>query len=491
MAFINIVRRVTYISIIASLLFSCTRIGTSELGIDFLSQDAIGTKDTLLDVETETIVLQDSLRIYPTDQHVIGDITNDPIFGTTSASLFLQLKPSYYPFYFKGDKASIIVDSAVLILSYKGLYGDSSKPVKIYINKIDPATPLEVGKYYASNYANAYGLRKGVAAGNPKIFDFANAKDSINNRYENASNQIRLRLNQSVAIELLKTFDSSGVYKNDTTFRNAFPGFAITTNPADNHNALIKVALLDSNTKLALYYSSITAGSDIRDTVVTYFKFDYYTAQNANFIQRNRAASEIASHLNGFAKDSLVYVQTSPGTMVKIKVPGLKSFEKKIIHRAELIAEQVPDAARLNTTDSYMTAPNFLFLGVYDSATKQLRNVPNDYQGSMNAQALAQFGGQKISKSLNGYSNVATYNFNVSRYVQGLIARKDSLFDFRLYAPVNDSIKFVQPYPYNKNQSTDYLSTSMGNQAAIGRVRLGGGSHSKFRMRLRIYYTNL
>jgi hypothetical protein len=242
---------------------------------------------------------------------------------------------------------------------------------------------------------------------------------------------------------------------------------------------------------LALYYSTSATGSVARDTLVTYFRFSYYAAQNANFIQRNRAASEIANHLNGFAKDSLVYVQTSPGTMVKIKVPGLKTFKNKIIHRAELIAEQVPDAARLNTTDSYMTAPNFLFLGVYDSATKQLRSVPSDYQGVMNPQVLAQFGGQKISKSLNGYSNVATYNFNVSRYVQGLIARKDSLFDFRLYAPVNDSIKFVQPYPYNKTQSTDYLSTSLGNQPAIGRVRLGGGSHSKFRMRLRIYYTNV
>jgi hypothetical protein len=491
MAFINIVRRFTYFTIAATLLFSCTRIGTSELGIDFLSQDAIGTKDTVLDVETETIVLEDSLRIYASDQQVIGDITNDPLFGTTSASLFLQLKPSFYPFFIKGTKDSIIVDSAVLILSYKGFYGDSSKPVRIYVNKIDPTTPLEVGKLYASNYANAYGIRKGVSVGNSKLFDFASAKDSINDRFENANNQIRLRLNQSVATELLKTYDSNGVYRNDTTFRNAFPGFAITTNASDNHNALIKLALLDSNTKLSLYYSTSATGSVTRDTLVTQFRFSYYSAQNANFINRNRAASEIASHLNGFAKDSLVYVQTSPGTMVKIKVPGLKTFKNKIIHRAELIAEQVPDAGRLTTTDSYMTAPNFLFLGVYDTATKQLRSVPNDYQGVVNPQLLAQFGGQKISKSLNGYSNVATYNFNVSRYVQGLIARTDSLFDFRLYAPVNDSIKFVQPYPYNKIQSTDYLSTSLGNQAGIGRVRLGGGSHSKFRMRLRIYYTNL
>ncbi len=491
MALINIVRRFTYISIASFLLFSCTRIGTSELGLDFLSQDAVGTKDTILDVETETVVLEDSLRIYPTDQQMIGDITNDPLFGTTSASLFLQLKPSFYPFYIKGTKDSIIIDSAVLILSYKGFYGDSTKPVKIYVNKIDPSTPLEVGKYYASNYANAYGIRKGASVGNPYLLDFTKVKDSINDRFENASNQIRLKLNNSLAFELLKTYDSNGAYRNDTTFRNAFPGFALTTNAADNHNALIKLSLLDSNTKLALYYSTSATGSVTRDTLVSHFRFNYYTAQNANFIQRNRAASEIASHLNGFAKDSLVYVQTSPGTMVKIKVPGLKTFKNKIIHRAELIAEQVPDDARLATTESYMTAPNFLFLGVYDTATKQLRSVPNDYQGTANPQLLAQFGGQKITKSLHGYNNVATYNFNVSRYVQGLIARTDSLFDFRLYAPVNDSIKFVQPYPYNKIQTTDYLSTALGNQPAIGRVRLGGGSHSKFKMRLRIYYTNL
>ena len=491
MAFINIVRKVTYFTIAVTLLFSCTRISTSELGLDFLSQDAISTRDTILDVETETVVMEDSLRIYPTDQHMLGDITNDPIFGTTSASIFLQLKPGFYPFFIKGTKDSIIVDSVVLILSYKGFYGDSSKPVKIYVNKIDPSTPLTVGKLYASNYPNAYGIRKGIALGNPKLFDFASAKDSINDRFENATRQIRLRLNQSLGTELLKTYDSNGVYRNDTTFRDAFPGFALSTNAADNHNALIRLALLDSNTKLALYYSTSATGSVTRDTLVTHFRFNYSTAQNANFILRNRAASEIASHLNGFAKDSLVYVQTSPGTMVKIKVPGLKTFENKIIHRAELIAEQVPDAARLTTTDSYMTAPNFLFLGVYDSATKQLRSVPNDYQGVVNPQLIAQFGGQKITKSLNGFSNVATYNFNVSRYVQGLIARKDSLFDFRLYAPVNDSIKFVQPYPFNKIQATDFLTTSLGNQPAIGRVRLGGGSHSKFKMRLRIFYTNL
>jgi hypothetical protein len=155
MAFINIVRRFTFFTIAATLFFSCTRIGTSALGVDFLSQDAIGTKDTVLDVETETIVLEDSLRIYPSDQHVIGDITNDPIFGTTSASLFLQLKPSFYPFYIKGTQDSIIVDSAVLVLSYKGFFGDSSKPVKTFCISFDESefSEAKFAKIVSDKYA--------------------------------------------------------------------------------------------------------------------------------------------------------------------------------------------------------------------------------------------------------------------------------------------------------------------------------------------------
>ena len=136
--------------------------------------------------------------------------------------------------------------------------------------------------------------------------------------------------------------------------------------------------------------------------------------------------------------------------------------------------------------------PRYLFLGTYDTSTKLIRNVPNDFTGTTNATSFNQFGGKLQYRSINGYDNVATYNFNVSRYVQGVISRTDSLFDFRIIAPVNDSILLVPPYPYNKQAATtDYLTTSLGNQAAIGRVVLGGGSRSKFRMRLHIYYSNL
>jgi len=185
-------------------------------------------------------------------------------------------------------------------------------------------------------------------------------------------------------------------------------------------------------------------------------------------------------------------VQTSPGTMVKVKIPGIKNFANKIIHRAELIAEQVPDAAGAGSVESKFLPPRYLFLGTYDSVSKTFGNVPNDFAGTTNASSFTQFGGRLVYKSIDGYDNVASYNFNISRYVQGVVSRTDSLFDFRIIAPVNDSITLVPPYPYNKEARTqDYLTTAIGNQAATGRVVLGGGSRKKFRMRLRIFYSDL
>ena len=118
--------------------------------------------------------------------------------------------------------------------------------------------------------------------------------------------------------------------------------------------------------------------------------------------------------------------------------------------------------------------------------------MPNDFTGTSDAATMARFGGKLLYKSISGYDNVATYNFSISRYVQGVISRSDSIFDFRILAPVNDSISYVYPHPNNVLAPTvNYISTSIGNQPAIGRVRLGGGTHSKFKMRLHIYYSDL
>lgn len=491
MAANNIVRSILVTLFIGFLFSACTRIGTTELGLGLLpSMDSYNTKDTILDVETETADRLDSTKFYGSDDYVVGSITNDPLFGTTTANMFFQLKPSFFPYSTRGSKDSVIVDSAVLILSYKGFYGDSSSPVILNLKRISASTPLNIDTLYASNYPEAYNIQSDVSMANPYTLNFSRVQDSVFNRFEAAKNQIRIPLNKTFTDLFLKTFDSTNAYKSDTTLRQYFPGFALTANSASNNNVLVRISLTDTNTKLALYYkTNSTTTTGARDTIVDYFKFSIYGNGYANFIKRNRTGSEASKHI-GVAKDSLVYVQTSPGTLVKIKIPGLKTFANKIIHRAELIAEQVPVTAP-SSLESKWTAPSYLFLGAYDSAFKLIRNVPNDYQGTQNSTQFARFGGKVVYKTIQGYDNVATYNFDLSRYVQGIVSRKDTIFDLRLIAPVNETIKYVPQYPYNLSSSFDYISSFFANSPAIGRVRLGGGSHSKFRMRLKVYYSDL
>ncbi len=489
------VKRFSFSILILTILFSaCTRVSSSELGLGLLpSMDAINTKDTIIDVEAETVDMLDSVKVYGNDDHILGEITNDPIFGKTKATMFFQLVPQYFPFYIPGTRDSIIVDSAVLVLKYNGFYGDSSVPVKINVNQVDPTTPLDIKQYYSANYPDAYGIKAGSALGNPVTVDLARVGDSVINRYEKAKDQIRFRLYDRIANQFIKVFDSNTAYHNDTTLRAYFPGFALSIDPTANKNVLLKINLADTNTKLALYYKSNytpLGATGVKDTTVAYLKFSLISNGDANFIKRDRTGSELAKHL-GKGKDSLVYIQTSPGTSVKIKIPGLRTFANKLIHRAELITEQVPDDARITGLETQMLPPKYLFLGAYDSTNKVFRTVPNDYQTAANTELFARFGGYLTYKALNGYDKVASYNFNITRYVQGVISRTDSLFDLRMYAPVNDSVIYVPPYPYNKTSSTEYLGTSLGNQPAYGRVRLGGGSHSKFKMRLRIYYSDL
>ncbi len=483
------------ISVIVFLVLAigCTKIRSTDLGGGLIPAiDGVLTKDTLLDVITDNFDDTDSLRIYKADNQVLGSITNDPIFGKTRASMFFEVKPNVFPYYIPGNKDSIVIDSAVLILSYRGLFGDSMLPMRINVNEISNNTPIDPAIAYPANYPSSQPFTIGQSLAAPTVIDLRRVGDSVNNRYENAKNQIRIKLNNSVAKRFIKDYDTTNAYISDSVFRTYFAGFAVTADHNFGTNALLKINLADTNTKFALYYSSSSTGATQRDTSVAYFRFNLSTAGNANLIVRDRSGSEMAKHLTTTTKpDSLIYLQTSPGTYVRVRVPGLQGLSNRIIHRAELITEQVPDDANLLTIDAQMIPPRYLLLSRWDSVNNNKRNVPNDYSISSTGPNIETFGGFLTYKSINGYDKVAAYTFDISRYVQGIVTRKDTSFTLRLSVPVNDSIRYTPPYPGNLSTQTYLITPSNSNDAADGRVRLGGGTHSRFRMRLRVIFSRL
>jgi hypothetical protein len=183
-------------------------------------------------------------------------------------------------------------------------------------------------------------------------------------------------------------------------------------------------------------------------------------------------------------------VQTSPGTYATVRIPGLSTFPNSLIHRAELITEQAPENDPVITT---MAPPRYMLLSAYDSARKLKINVPNDFEiDASNGINYEYFGGLLIYKTV-GTGRVATYKFNISRYVQGIITRKDKNHMLMLSAPSNDSLSYSPPFPLVAQPRTYYITPGISNNTADGRVRLRGGSTpaNVDRMRLRIIYSRL
>ena len=487
-------RRIVISAFVLLTVFSgCTRITSTDVGGGLIPAiDGVITKDTLLDVITDSFDDPDSVRVYRSDIQVVGSINNDPLFGKTTASMFFELRPNAFPYFIPGNKDSVVADSAVLILRYAGFYGDSTQPLRLTVSEIDKNTPMDVSVNYPANYPSVFPIKIGQPLAPTSTVDIRRMGDSVNNRYENAANQIRIKLRDDVAKRFIKVYDSTNAYLSDSVFRTYFAGFALTATNGSPANALIKINLSDTNTKFALYYSSSSSGATQRDTGVVYFRYISSYTGLANILTRNRAGSEVTKHLTTSSKpDSLVYVQTFPGTYVRIKVPGLQGMSNRIIHRAELITEQVPDDANLTTIETQMLPPSYLLLSRYDSGISGKRNIPNDFQVTISGPNTASFGGYRISKSIPPYDLVYGYTFDLTRYVQGIVTRKDSSFTLRLSAPTNDSLQYTPPYPNSSASSAFYLSPGSANNLGDGRVRLGGGTHTRFRMRLRIIYSRI
>lgn len=488
-------RNFCWLTIVLFFVFSrCTKIESTTIGSGLIPPiDGVNTLDTILNVVTNSFIdpASDSNRVLRFDDHIIGVINNDPVFGKTTAITYFQLEPTFFKYYFPGAPSTYIVDSAVLIMSYKGTYGDTSATaipqtweVKELSETLRNDTVYTVNKSFATSNLLGTGTIRPNRLG-----------DSINYGFENAKNQIRIKLTTAFATKLLKQFDSSAgnAYVNDSLFRANFKGFAVGPSAGSAGNALIKINLLDSNTKLALFYKyKLHPDSTRRDTTVSYFRFrssiDAFSA-HANYIKRNYAGAQVNNFNHTSNNDSLVFVQTSPGTFVTIKIPGLRSFPNAIIHRAELVALQQPDP--LSTT---LTPPRLLLLSIFDSASWKIKNVPNDFFISNSNINFSNFGGYPIDRDVAGVGIVKEFAFDLSRYVQGIVTRKDSSFTLRLSAPSNDSLRYSDPYPSSSYAVTYFLGTFATNNGADGRIRLGGGgmaSGNKLRMRLRIIYSKI
>lgn len=473
------------------LVFSCKKINESTtLGGNLIPEvDNITTFDTTLTVEAfnDTFSFAADSTVYDnTPTHYLGQINADPLFGKTDARLFLELKPSSFRHTFANRPDSLHIDSVVLILDYVETYGDTTtfQTVNVY----------EIANEF--RYDTVYKIRENnlVKAGllGSRTFQPLILNDSIKAYKDTTVNQLRIRLDDAFGQRLLNydTTTANGkenAYSTDSAFRSKFKGFALES---VSGNALMGFNLNGANTKLAIYYKDDNGGKPVDkwDTTFSYFTFGIRSA-SANLITRDHTGTPLAASVNGSSgtPDDLIYIQATPGSFATIKIPALANLSNRVVHRAELIMEQVH-----HPSDTTFPPAN-LYLDAYDPTASNFRVIPYDVQfdqtGGIN---LGSFGSTGINTKDPSGKNIKSWRFDITRYVQHVVNDTEPVYTLRLSSPYYVR-ELYRPGPPG---STSTLTPVTVNAAAgKGRVRLAGNTGindtNPQRMRLRIVYSKI
>jgi hypothetical protein len=475
---------------LATLYSACSRIDTTDIGNDLIpAVDNINTFDTFFDVVTDNFLFEDSSRIFDTEDHALG-VALDPTFGKLTAGIYFSLSPAAfgsYPFINK-DSIKFPIDSVVLSLAFKGVYGDSMSTQSFGIYEIaNDSRFLDSARGFLIRNTPVNTL--GLLATHTQDFDRLSDQNVILNGRDTQTikNQMRIRLDNSLAQRFMD-YDTT-VYKSDSTFRISFAGLALIPS-GGAQNALAYFNLADEeNTKLTFHYKAKSLNGVVDSPLVASFTFRNY--RNLNTIERNIAGTEYATAMNaGSDSDERLYIAASPGSYATVKIPNLDTLSNRVIHRAELIATPVTPPG------SVFQAPYYLFLDAYDSAAGVPKTIQNDF--TYNASS-----GQYNQALFGGFLNSdGDYRFDLSRYVQGIVTRKEKSYTLRIYAPYKTSAVYIPGgvaanYPtssvitldttYKKSGVQIYLNPQIAN----GRTILGGGTHPTSKMRLRIIYSKI
>ncbi len=465
------------------LAFSCEKIDTTDIGDDLIpAVDNVHTFDTIMDVITDNVLLPDSTRVLRSEAHAWGVIQNDPEFGKTKGEVYFSLTPNGYGTHpFPKKDSTLEIDSVVLAVAYVGAFGDTANSIqRITVHEIDQDAAFEDS--VIGYPLTAAGIAVHVASLGSKLVDFKTLDDSVIDVRKRDTfrlkNQLRIQLDKTLANRFL-AYDTSNAYKNDSSFKAVFKGFALKVDEAGSpqKNALAYFLPSGANTKLIFYYR-VKNGSAVTDTLSAEFGFYQFNFANANVLSRTPANNYLTYLNNGNPSDDKMYIQSSPGSYANITIPNLNTLSNRIIHRAELIIESIS-----NDPLEIYPKPGALFLDAIDTAKKRIITVPLDF--SYESDFETTFGG------LIKYN---IYNFNLSRYVQGIVTRHETAYTLRLSAPFRTNATEVRggigitPSPPGENSGFP-----INSPLAYGRVILAGGSYADptKRVRLRIIYSKI
>lgn len=382
-------------------------------------------------------VLQDSIRTDETTLSILGSLA-DPIFGTTTAGLYMQYRLSAEAPDFGTNP---VLDSIVLQIPYGTIYGDTNALQTLKVYEMSRDIHID-SSYYSTSAIPTYGTP--IAN-----YTFRPARhDSLTIGGVKKTPAIRFSLNKLTNYfgNKLLTAPSSALSTN-VNFLEFMKGLYIESSTAAYGGALLSFDPTSLNSNIVMYFHNAENDSLHFNFVgnslcarFNHFDHAHYTTADPDLRQ------QVIQHDTSLGKNNL-FIQGLGGIRVRIRMPFLKSFGKsgKIAINSALLT--------LNNaqSDTTLQPPVKLTLVAVDS----VGNVSFIVDGNEGA---SYFG---------GYYNTGArhYRFRISRYMQEVVDGVRKLSDMYLMANdpstnvlVPNRVKLTGTSPQNPLSSGDRIS---------------------------------
>lgn len=420
------------------------------LNVGFHDSTTIFTKT----VDGDSLITDESL--ITTGIALIGKY-RDPVFGTTSASMYTQVRlPSSIATTTFGTAP--ICDSIILSLVYDGpVYGKKDRKNQT-LNVYQISESMSQSNTYYSNQSLT--LLSGTDLTEDDGFVFKpRPLDSVGTvtiaGVVKLKPQVRARLDNSFG-QLLLNNQTTGNLISNVAFQSFFQGLYITTENTSTlgpeEGNIVHFRMGES--KITLYYHNSNATNN--DTL----SYDFSLGSVARFnnfkhayTSGNGAITDLVDQITlGTQQNATVYLQGLAGAKTKITFPYLMNWVSNGligVNKAELIINVDTSLASYNI-DTFAVPTALVLFGINDDGTTYA--IPDAFEGS------TYFGG-----SYN--SGTVQYKFNIARYIQ-------------------------QVLDGDRNNNGLYILASNG--AAFGnRAVIAGATSTTRPMKLNITYTKL
>jgi hypothetical protein len=340
---------------------------------------------------------------------------NDPIFGKTTTDFALQFRIGSYPDSLKDISKKPVIDSLVLVLLYKEVYGDLVTPQQLKVYELN-ADLDEAQKYYQDIDLKSMAKVELLGAKNytPKF-----KLDSLSSTYgstkkdpkDTTIQEIRIKLDQKLITKLM-AFDYGNSESPNDLFIKYFKGLYLEAGDLNSGGAVMKINTLASGSNMAIHFHTSKT-----DSLIYKYNINSSSARVSRFAH-DYSKTAIAAHLDKTdVQDSLIYLQTTGGLRTKILIPNLGTWSDSTnfaINKAELVFQ-------VDSTITDLTK----FLPSEQLVLTAIDKDGKEYFPSDLAFSSLYYGGTYNSAD-------KTYRFNIAKHMQEVIEKKKENYGFYL-----------------------------------------------------------